>query len=216
VGYGHATVEIDARHFLPQSRPRIFVIGAQGRSNADVQALVDQAALPKRNIDLIDVLDLDSDRRPGEFPPAEVERHLRMMSPAQRARLEEARSTGRPIAGPFARRMRGPKSGEREQRVEVRLDGLANALRVASGGGSSKQFVLIATGAGVRMRPIQPREAARLMGLFDDYVLPSNRLEALSLCGDGVVVPVVQWLAENVLEPLLAGAEYFCHLGAVG
>jgi DNA (cytosine-5)-methyltransferase 1 len=112
--------------------------------------------------------------------------------------------------------MRGPKSGEREQRVEVRLDGLANALRVASTGGSSKQFVLIANGAGVRMRAIQPREAARLMGLSETYLLPANPTEALSLVGDGVVVPVVRWLAERVLEPLLAGAEDPYRMETVG
>ena len=54
-----------------------------------------------------------------------------------------------------------------------------------------------------RMRAIQPREAARVMGLPDDYRLPAKPVDALSLLGDGVVVPVVRHLAERVLEPLL-------------
>ena len=41
------------------------------------------------------------------------------------------------------------------------------------------------------------------MGLPDSYVLPANPIEALSLVGDGVVVPVVRHLAEHILEPLL-------------
>jgi DNA (cytosine-5)-methyltransferase 1 len=41
------------------------------------------------------------------------------------------------------------------------------------------------------------------MGLPDTYVLPENYNEAYHLAGDGVVVPVVRFLAQHVLEPLL-------------
>ena len=41
------------------------------------------------------------------------------------------------------------------------------------------------------------------MGLPDDYRLPANVNEALALAGDGVVVPVVRFLAEHILEPVL-------------
>jgi DNA (cytosine-5)-methyltransferase 1 len=207
-GYQHATKTIDAAHFVPQSRERVFVIGVHRDLGADPAPLFAEAmrALPKRNIDLVDLLDLEAKGCVWEFTPAEVERHLAMMSAEQKARLDAARATGRPVAGPFARRMRGAKSGERVQRFEMRLDGLANAIRVADGGGSSKQFVLIAQGAQTRMRAIQPREAARLMGLPDSYILPVKPVDALSLCGDGVVVPVVRWLAAHVLEPILMTA----------
>jgi DNA (cytosine-5)-methyltransferase 1 len=77
----------------------------------------------------------------------------------------------------------------------------------AKGGGSSKQFVITVVGDKIRMRVIQPREAARLMGLPDAYKLPANPLEALSLIGDGVVVPAVRHLAQQVLEPILRAAK---------
>ena len=48
-----------------------------------------------------------------------------------------------------------------------------------------------------------PREAARLMGLPEEYRLPKSTTAALKLCGDGVCVPVVQWLSENILAPSL-------------
>ncbi len=57
----------------------------------------------------------------------------------------------------------------------------------------------------VRSRLLSPREAARLMGLPDSYTLPTNYNEAYHLAGDGVVVPVVRFLAAHVLEPLLLG-----------
>jgi DNA (cytosine-5)-methyltransferase 1 len=56
----------------------------------------------------------------------------------------------------------------------------------------------------IRTRLLSPREAARLMGLPDSYVLPKKYNEAYHLAGDGVVVPVVRFLAAHLLEPLLA------------
>ena len=41
------------------------------------------------------------------------------------------------------------------------------------------------------------------MGLPDSFVLPTNALQALALCGDGVAVPVVRFLAEHILDPVL-------------
>jgi DNA (cytosine-5)-methyltransferase 1 len=73
-------------------------------------------------------------------------------------------------------------------------------LRVAEGGGSSKQFVMIINGPKTRMQTIQPPEAARLMGMPENYVLPAKPIEALS--ATGVVVPAVRF-AEHVIEPLL-------------
>ncbi|WP_310677938.1 DNA cytosine methyltransferase, partial [Burkholderia multivorans] len=61
-------------------------------------------------------------------------------------------------------------------------------------------------GKRVRSRLLSPREAARLMGLPDTYQLPQNYNDAYHLAGDGVAVPVVRFLAEHVLEPLLAAA----------
>ena len=41
------------------------------------------------------------------------------------------------------------------------------------------------------------------MGLPDEYILPKNYNEAYHLTGDGVVVPVVRYLAKNIFEPML-------------
>ncbi len=65
---------------------------------------------------------------------------------------------------------------------------------------------MVVEGDRVRTRPMTAREGARLMGLADDYRLPSRPTAALHLVGDGVAVPVVSWLAGRLLEPLLAPA----------
>jgi DNA (cytosine-5)-methyltransferase 1 len=217
--YLHATRIVDASHFVPQSRERVIVIGAHRDLGVDPESLFERAMrmLPKRTLELADVLELD---RPPEhclweYPAAEVARYLATLSPLQSARLAAIQASGRPFAGPFSKRMRDvPGSTKRIQRVEFR-EGIASALRVpggkvkgkSKGGGSSKQYLLIVTPDGkVRMRGIQPREAARLMGLPDSYVLPDNALEALALCGDGVVVPVVRYLVEWMIEPMLENA----------
>ena len=54
-----------------------------------------------------------------------------------------------------------------------------------------------------RSRLMTPRETARLMGLPDDYALPGTAAAACRLTGDGVVVPVVAWLNQHLLWPLL-------------
>ena len=55
----------------------------------------------------------------------------------------------------------------------------------------------------MRTRLLSAREAARLMGLSDDYWLPSQYNSAYHVAGDGLVVPVVRHLASHVLEPLV-------------
>ncbi|HEX7758009.1 MAG TPA: DNA cytosine methyltransferase, partial [Caulobacteraceae bacterium] len=71
-------------------------------------------------------------------------------------------------------------------------------------GGSSRQTLLVVQDGAVRSRLISPREAARLMGLPETYHLPQKTTAALMVAGDGVAVPVVRWLAQTVLEPLLS------------
>jgi DNA (cytosine-5)-methyltransferase 1 len=201
-GYAHVTAVIDAAHFLPQSRERVFVIGVRD-PGVDVAAYVAKAlaALPRRNVDLIDILE-DGPHLSWQ-PREEAERHLAMMSPVNLAKVEKARAAGRPIAGAFYRRIRKLKDGTKVQRAEIRFDGLAGALRFASTGGSSKQFLLLVDGPVVRMRALSAREYGRLMGLPDAYRLPANAGDARSLCGDGVAVPVVKHLAEHVLTPII-------------
>jgi hypothetical protein len=203
--YRYATRIIDAQHFVPQSRERYFVIGAHRDLNIDPEPMFEGAmlALPDKRAQLADVIDLGSDFR-EYHSQAEVARYLTMLSPEQRTELDALRARKRPIAVQAAKRMRGPK-GARMQRIEIQPD-LAYALKVVSKGGSSHQFLFIVDGPQTRLRAINPREAAGLMGLSDSYVLPRDPFAALDLCGDGLCVPVVRHLATHVLEPLLNDA----------
>lgn len=139
-----------------------------------------------------------------------------MMNPLNLAKVEAAKKAGGRQVGTIYKRTRadGP-NGEKVQRAEIRFDDVAGCLRTPTGG-SSRQTIMVIEGKRVRRftsevicasRLLSPREAARLMGLPDTYALPKNYNDAYHLAGDGVAVPVVRFLAEHILEPLLAAAK---------
>ncbi len=137
---------------------------------------------------------------------AETKKLLGMMNPHNLAKVAAAKKAGGRVVGTIYKRTRadGP-NGEKVQRAEIRFDDVAGCLRTPVGG-SSRQTIMVIEGKRVRSRLLSPREAARLMGLPDAYALPKNYNDAYHLAGDGVAVPVVRFLAEHVLEPLLAAA----------
>src|SRR5271170_979680 len=106
------------------------------------------------------------------------------------------------MVGGIYKRTRADGAGGKVQRAEVRFDDLAGCLRTPAGG-SSRQSILVIDGERVRSRLLSPREAARLMGLDDSYILPQRYNDAYHVCGDGVCVPVVRHIAQTLIEPIL-------------
>src|SRR5262249_49521835 len=117
---------------------------------------------------------------------------LSLMTDRHRRKLEAADPGA---VGTVYRRTRNCR-----QRAEVRFDGVAGCLRTPAGG-SSRQTGILAWNGRFRTRLLTTREAARLMGVPDDYPLPDRYNEAYHLFGDGVAVPVVRYLADHVLLP---------------
>jgi DNA (cytosine-5)-methyltransferase 1 len=226
--YRFGAIVVDANHFVPQSRPRVFIIavsdginippallGGQGpwHSKALINAFegLDPASARRwlwwnppapaiRNTALKDIV--EQDPTGVTWHSSEETRNLlRMMTPANRSKIDEAKKSGASIVGTLYRRGRPSLSGN-VQRAEVRFDGIAGCLRTPAGG-SSRQVLVFVERGNVRSRLISPREAARLMGLPDSYELPSRYNEAYHLVGDGVVVPVVKHLREHIFDALL-------------
>jgi len=123
------------------------------------------------------------------------------MSPANHRKVELASRLKKPVIGTVYRRTRPDESGRKVQRAEVRFDQISGCLRTPVGG-SSRQTILIVNGDSIRSRLLSSREAARLMGVTDNYNLPENYTEAYHLMGDGLVIPVVSWLETHLLYPL--------------
>ncbi len=229
LGYRAGALEIDAAAFTPQSRPRLFIIAARNppahlmhagpmepfhtTALRNVVARLPERlrkkfvwwrldAPPKRNTRLADLL--EDDASVTWRSEEETARLVEQMSPLQRARLDALRESGRREVGAVFRRIR-IEHGERVQRAEARFDGLAGCLRTPAGG-SSRQLLLFVEGDNVRSRLLSPREAARLMGVPDEYPLPASQTAALHLIGDAVCAPVVRWLSHNLLAPLAGAA----------
>ncbi|KQM13240.1 cytosine methyltransferase [Sphingomonas sp. Leaf24] len=229
-GYRHGAVVVDADHFVPQSRVRVFfvavapdvefprtliaagpqstwhppsLVAAHGRLSGpagDLWCWWNPVAPAKRNIGFADIIE--------EHPTgcrwhsaAETARLLAMMTPLHRQKIEIAqRSDVRQVGGVYKRTR--VEEGAKRQRAEVRFDDKAGCLRTPAGG-SSRQTILVVEGGNIRSRLLSSREAARLMGLPDDYILPSRYNDAYHVAGDGVCVPVVRYLAAQLIEPIL-------------
>lgn len=229
-GYWVGAMVIDAQLFVPQSRPRLFVIAIDdalpvpGRLQSawardrwhPARLRVMQAALPekarsiwlwfdppsppRRNERLADLIEND----PTDVAwrtPQDTRTLLAMMSPVNRAKIDlVARNGGRSVGAVYKRTR--IEGGRKVQRAEVRFD-MAGCLRTP-GGGSSRQSIVVVENGSVRSRLMSARETARLMGLSDDYILPQRYNDAYHLTGDGVVAPVVRHIAETLLKPVLA------------
>lgn len=98
--------------------------------------------------------------------------------------------------GTVYRRMRNGKS-----MAELRTDGYAGCLRTPRGG-SSKQIVICAGKGDWKVRLLTPREYARLQGVRDSFKLPNNLNKGYFAMGDAVCVPVIEYIAENILDKL--------------
>ena len=226
IGYRFGALVMDAVDFLPHSRPRLFIIAVDrslpvspskqpGRWHParlieayeglrpDLKAdwlWFDPPAPPARNTRLADLIE---DQPPDVtwHSQEETNRLLGMMSQANRAKVAKVKALPGLSVGAIYKRTR-VEGGVKFQRAEVRFDDVAGCLRTP-GGGSSRQTILVVENGNVRSRLISARETARLMGLPDEYPLPSRYNDAYHLTGDGVAVPVVRHIAEHILEPLL-------------
>ena len=231
-GFRVGAMVIDAVRFVPQSRPRLFIVairnglslpseGMRTEHNpmwhpASLVRVVHQLpasiqqkwvwwhlSLPNQpSSELADVIESEP-YGVAWHSRTETRRLLGMMSRVNFTKVRDAQVGQHPIVGTIYKRTRRDSEGRRVQRAEVRFDGIAGCLRTPRGG-SSRQTVIVVDGRSIRTRLLAPREAARLMGLPDDYKLPARYNEAYHLVGDGVVVPVVRYLARQVLEPVLA------------
>ena len=227
-GYGYrlGAMVIDARWFVPQSRPRLFIVAHKGRIPGTLSGGPDARFHPpnldaavgkmqpatqmawtwwklsvpeRRTTSLEDILERTPDSSVWRSD-LETQRLISQMTPSHQAKWRLALDEKRWRAGAVYRRIR-QEDGERVQRAEIRYDGLAGCLRTP-GGGSSTQFVLVTENGHSQMRPILAREAARLMGVPENYRLPKRQTPALKVLGDGVCVDAVRWLGEHLLKPL--------------
>ena len=222
MGYKAGAFVLDAAHFVPQSRPRSFIIAV--KTDVDISGLCyfgpnsdihnksvirafnavndpewvwwDLPRLPKRKISFSDICERDAPCNPME----KNHKLLGMLSDRNQDKLAAALKNGKFIAGTGYKRVR-KSEGQKTQRFEIRFDGMAGCLRTPCGG-SSRQSVIIVENGSVKTRLLTIREAAKLMGVDDEFKLPDSYNDAYMALGDAVAVPVTRFIADNLLAPL--------------
>lgn len=221
LGYSVDILALDARRFLPQSRPRMFLVGARNPPEqadqvsselrpdwahdfyGDRSLRMHKALLPDPPPlltegfgELVDRLPPDDERW---WNPVRTESFLTSLSLMQKARLEDLKAAE---AMSYRTAYRRTRNGSPVW--EVRADDISGCLRTARGG-SSKQAVVRVGNGRIHVRWMTPVEYARLMGAEGFNLEGSRTSQALFAFGDAVAVPAVEWLAREYLYPLATG-----------
>ncbi len=227
LGYSVDSFILDAVRFVPQSRVRLFVVGSLSNGHGlwevrETPSFYEDALRPpalaefifhhpeiawhirhlpappkKTPLLLKDLLETIPDSSAIWWSKERADYLASQMSEKHAEILRKMISKSAWSYGTVFRRVRNGKS-----RAELRSDGIAGCLRTPKGG-SAKQILVQAGYGRMKARLLTPRECARLMGA-DDFELNNVALnEALFGFGDAVCVPVITWIANNYLNPLV-------------
>ena len=213
-GYRTGAVVLDAKHWTPQSRPRVFVIAAKAQLKtngleASMPTWCHPASVVSASTGLDDFifwhLPEPRSRRPSleslvDFnmscdEPERSKQLLKLVPAKHQARLKAA-INGSDQAFPAYRRTRDGK-----QVLELRFDGLAGCLRTP-GGGSSRQYLVLVRNGELKTRLLTVNETARLMGVRRTYKIEGGYNDGYKAMGDAVAVPAVRHLSRSLLAPL--------------
>jgi DNA (cytosine-5)-methyltransferase 1 len=223
MGYRVGAVVIDAKDFVPQSRPRAFIVAASEEISLN-ELTQESPSRPFHPSGLVRTSFAMGDpdwiwwslphptEKPSDFarlcerdapcdPPSKTRELCTMLSPLNRKKLDAAKKAKSFFAGTAYRRTRPDEDGKAIQRLEIRFDGIAGCLRTPNGG-SSRQTVILVDNGTVRSRLMTVRECARLMGAPDTYKLSGSYNDGYRAMGDAVVVPTTRWLTQNLLAEL--------------
>lgn len=215
--YSVDVLAIDARSFVPQSRSRLFLVALReppkrpapvnerirparlGLPIVDKRLRTHCADLPEPPSELCRGLETVVDSLPDDDPAwwtqDRVDAFVASLSILQAKRLRSLLNAPEPSHRTAYRRTR-----DGIPRWEIRSDEVAGCLRTARGG-SSRQALVQCGGGHIRVRWLNPRECARLMGAHDYRIDGIGGNQLLFGFGDAVAVPVVTWLSEHYLIP---------------
>lgn len=232
LGYSVDVMTIDARRFVPQSRPRLFVVGVvpwalEAYSRESPGTLIGEAEPSAlRPQWLIDVLSKDASltthrlRLPDPPPLLEsgftdLVEHVPDDDPQWWNAERTAKFMGElstiqrerleKLRSEAARpifRTAYRRTRDKKPAWEIRADDIAGCLRTARGGSSKQAVVRIQRGVEPRVRWMTPLEYAKLMGAGEYRMDAARRNQALFGFGDAVCVLVVEWLGDNYLHPI--------------
>ncbi|WP_321947901.1 DNA (cytosine-5-)-methyltransferase [Paraburkholderia sp. J10-1] len=191
LGYDVHYRVIDGRHFTPQHRERIIIVGFREPTPFSWDAL----ALPEDGPRLASILH----RTDGGEPllPWDGERFFDhgahrvqpkyTLTPGLWAYLQQYAEKHRAAGNGFGFGLAFPDSVTRTLSARYHKDG---------------SEILVYQGEGLRPRRLTPRECARLMGLPDTFRIPVSDTQAYRQFGNSVVMPVMREVARTMMPHL--------------
>jgi DNA (cytosine-5)-methyltransferase 1 len=210
---------LNAIHWVPQSRPRLFVLAKQddGREARECSLISDVRPkalfrfitghpnirwdirelprLPKATTRLADIVEELPNDDPQWWNDQRAGYFMNQMSEKH---AEQARRMIAGTAYSYATAFRRVRHGR--SMAELRTDGIAGCLRTPRGG-SGRQILLKAGRGKYQVRLLTARECARLQGTPDDYVIDVPLNQALFGFGDAVCVPAIEWILQHYITP---------------
>lgn len=206
--YKCGAIVINASHFVPQSRPRVFILAVKKDCEIPNDLIgtgpcwLHNKAAAELGARLPDWIWWNTDRPPRrhqtvkdiveEDVPFDKDDVLKLVPERHKEKLDAHETI-------YATGYRRTRHGE--QQLELRCDGIAGCLRTPEGG-SSKQYLVVKKGRSTHARLLTVREAARLMGAPDTFKLPGSYNDGYKAMGDAVAMPVAQFIGERFLTKI--------------
>ena len=183
VGYRLGAVVIDARLFVPQSRPRLFIIAVQAdlpvpaghvvldqtviwhcALSVTLTAIYQKRRVPRwiwwsppvpavRNQNFVDLIE-SAPKGVNWHTQEETAYIVSLMSPVNRRKLDKAIEHTKAKGGSMVGGIYR-RTREGQQRAEVRFDDVAGCLRTPAGGSSRQTIILVENGE-LRKSPLIP------------------------------------------------------------
>jgi len=236
LGYWIDAITLDARTFVPQSRPRLFVFGFH--RSLKCRVLIRQRSRPSVGEPWHLAIEQANGLRPDAliraiedmmlptplYPPKQSVYELASLIDLDNAddwwdteaidkhyRMMSNRHRNR-VDEMIHSGATAVGTGYRRRRAdglrnEVRFDNVAGCLRTPKGG-SARQIVVVIDKGRLRMRWMRPREYARLQGAGQFEIPPHLPTnQGLLGFGDAVCVPVIQWIDRHILSPVYEASQ---------
>lgn len=164
---------IDAQHYVPQHRERIFIVGFRKDKYPDNE--FNYPETPDKDVALKHILE------DGELG----EKYTR--SDKLWNYLQDYKEKHRKKGNGFGYTLMDPEEDDITRTLSARYHKDGSEILIKQDGNKNP-------------RMLTPRECARLMGFSDDFEIPVSDTQAYQQFGNAVVVPLVEDLAENVIK----------------
>jgi DNA (cytosine-5)-methyltransferase 1 len=188
LGYDVHYKVIDGKHFVPQHRERIIIVGFREKTAFSWEDL----HLPKEGPKLETILHPEDGSEKPEEPyttGSKAKVHSKyVLSDKLWAYLQAYAEKHRAAGNGFGFGLVTGKDTARTLSARYYKDG---------------SEILISRGKGKNPRRLTPRECARLMGFRDSFKIPVSDCQAYRQFGNSVVVPVIREVARIVTPHLL-------------